>query len=401
MRTTDWAKTWKVVELGELCDVQIGGTPSRKQPEYWGGPNLWTSISDLDSEVVTETKEHITDLGIVNSNVKLVKAGTLLMSFKLTIGKLAFASLGLYTNEAIVALPIRDHTILDKRFLYWALRIVPLDTEGDLAVKGKTLNKGKISRIRIPLPPLHEQRRIVARIEELTERIDEARRLRGTAVNETERLMEAASAKVFQRAEEEGYDVYPLREMIEVSGGGTPSKKVAGYWNGTIPWVSPKDMKAHVIENTVDCITKEGAENSAVNLIKQGSVLVVFRSGILAHTVPVAINAVDVTINQDMKALIPNSSLLPEYLLWWLKGNQRTILANCVKRGATVHSIEGSRFFDMMIPIPEISTQRHIIQYLESVQAKENQLRSLQEKTHVELDSLSQAILAKAFRGEL
>ena len=106
---------WQEVTLGEICSIEIGGTPSRSDERYWwkSGSNSirlpWVSISDMKGKVITDTKESITEIGASQSNCKHVAKGTLLMSFKLTIGRLAFAGRDLYTNEAISAIkPIRD-----------------------------------------------------------------------------------------------------------------------------------------------------------------------------------------------------------------------------------------------------------------------------------------------------
>lgn len=165
---------YKLVELSKLCDIQIGKTPDRKISEYWGVGFPWVSISDLKSKVVTTTKEQITKNAVEEKNCKLVKKGTLLMSFKLSIGKLAFAGCDLYTNEAIVALNIKEEVELSKDYLYYALNFVPLLNDARIAVKGKTLNQKSLNKIKIPLlDTLEEQRRIanlLSKIENLLEK---------------------------------------------------------------------------------------------------------------------------------------------------------------------------------------------------------------------------------------
>ena len=103
-----------------------------------------------------------------------------------------------------------------------------------------------------------------------------------------------------------------LNNLGEWSGGGTPSKARNDFWeNGTIPWVSPKDMKRLLIDESIDSITDLALGESAAKLIPEESVLMVTRSGILEHTFPVSLNTVPVTVNQDLKALTPHSSITP------------------------------------------------------------------------------------------
>jgi type I restriction enzyme M protein len=150
-------------KLGEVCEVLIGGTPSRKNNEYFGGNNLWVSISEMDGSMILDTKEKITDLGIKNSNVKLIPKGTTLLSFKLSIGKTALAGKDLYTNEAVAGLIPKDPNKLSNRYLYqlFNVKFVPLDRDGFNAF-GKSLNSNYLkNEVIIPLAPPDIQVEIV------------------------------------------------------------------------------------------------------------------------------------------------------------------------------------------------------------------------------------------------
>lgn len=163
-RFPDFNGEWVRVKFEKILRIEIGGTPSRSNPQYWDDQkqtqNRWLSIADLKGNKISNTKEYISDLGVKNSNVSLVPAGTVVMSFKLTIGRRALLEADSYTNEAICALLIKDTEILDKIYLFYALEIVDFDQEIDQAVKGKTLNKAKLKRLRLNLPPLKEQQKI-------------------------------------------------------------------------------------------------------------------------------------------------------------------------------------------------------------------------------------------------
>ena len=155
--------------VGEMCEVLIGGTPSRNNPNYFTGENLWVSISEMRGQVITDTKEKITDEAVKNSNVKLVRAGTTLLSFKLSIGKTAIAGEDLYTNEAIAALvPKNPSEILDK-YLFWLFTgsLIDLKNVGDKAF-GKSLNSTYLKEnVNIPIPPVEVQQQIIDACEEI------------------------------------------------------------------------------------------------------------------------------------------------------------------------------------------------------------------------------------------
>ncbi|MDP9349754.1 MAG: restriction endonuclease subunit S, partial [Gemmatimonadota bacterium] len=162
-----------------------------------------------------------------------------------------------------------------------------------------------------------------------------------------------------------------MGDLGEWVGGGTPSKQEAAYWtHGTVPWVSPKDMKTPVILETEDRITEAAVQNSATRLIPPGSVLVVTRSGILQRTVPVAVNQVAVTLNQDLKALVPNGLVLPQFVADYIRSRELEILTQCSKAGTTVASIDFDRLKSYPVPLPPLSEQRRIVTKIEELQAR-------------------------------
>ena len=160
--------------------------------------------------------------------------------------------------------------------------------------------------------------------------------------------------------------VEKLKFFAKFVSGGTPSKDEPMYWGGDIPWVSPKDMKQALIRDTEDSITSEGLRSSPCTLIPPNSVLTVVRSGILQHTIPVAINTVPVTLNQDMRALIPDRRVDSRYLAYQIEGCQKELREEWVKQGATVESIEHQRMIDSRLAVPSPDEQQSIADYLDA-----------------------------------
>jgi type I restriction enzyme S subunit len=192
------------------------------------------------------------------------------------------------------------------------------------------------------------------------------------------------------------------------SGGGTPSKSNSSFWDGNIPWVSPKDMKVAKIKDTIDHITPEAVENSAAKIIPPNSVLIVTRSGILAHSFPVAITDREVTINQDLKALTPEKGINPEYVAWVLNAFQQDVLNKCSKDGTTVHSIEMPRFMAYQIPIAPTNEQKRVVDKVEELisQVEEGErclslVAPIADRALGLANSLRVSILKKAFSGRL
>lgn len=157
-----------------------------------------------------------------------------------------------------------------------------------------------------------------------------------------------------------------LKYVCQAVGGGTPDKGRPEYWGGDIPWVSPKDMKTNRIVDTEDHISEEGLQNSATQIVPSNAVLIVMRSGILRHSIPVAINTLPVALNQDMRALLPDERLEPKYLAWFIEGLQDRLLKSWSKVGATVESLESDLVGDTLVPIPPKSEQLAIIRLLDA-----------------------------------
>lgn len=170
-----------IVQLGGpngVCNILIGGTPSRKNIEYYNnGTNLWVSISEMNGQVIYDTKEKITDDAVKHSNVKLIPAGTTLLSFKLSIGKTAIAGKDLYTNEAIAGLIPKDLKKVENKYLFYLFngQLIDLSTSGNKAF-GKSLNSTYLnSELVIPLPPLSIQQQIVKECEAIDEEYNSSR----------------------------------------------------------------------------------------------------------------------------------------------------------------------------------------------------------------------------------
>ena len=148
------------VEISKVIDIELGKTPSRNNTDYWNGENTWITIADMTQKYIEESKEKITDIAIKNTKIKKVPQNTVIMSFKLSIGKRAITKAEVYTNEAIAAFHIKDLKSLIPEYLYYALESVDFLRYTDKAVKGKTLNKEKLKKIRIPISSLLAQLKI-------------------------------------------------------------------------------------------------------------------------------------------------------------------------------------------------------------------------------------------------
>ena len=263
-----------------------------------------------------------------------------------------------------------------------------------------------------PLPPLSEQQRIVERIEELFAKLDEAK----------ERLQEVADSFAVRKAailhkaftgeltkqwrrengvSDESWEEKKLGEVGSWLGGGTPSTSREEYWeNGNILWITSKDMKSTVIEDTLMKVNEIGVKNSSANYIEKPALLVVMRSGILRRTFPVAMVKKPFTVNQDLKAIIPDEDDL-EFLYWMLLSNEQRILNACMKNGTTVESINSNALKDLTFKCPTLPEQHEIVRLIDDLLARERAAQQAAEQALASIDLMKKSILARAFRGEL
>jgi type I restriction enzyme S subunit len=172
-----------------------------------------------------------------------------------------------------------------------------------------------------------------------------------------------------------------LGDVVRVRHGGTPSKSNLTFWIGDIPWVSPKDFSGPNLRAPLDFISEDAVLLSAASVVPAGTILAVARSGVLAHSFPVALADRSLSFNQDIKALIPDQRKIdPRFLHHFLRSAERDIVHRGVKRGATVHSLQAGFLEGLSLRLPPLEEQRRIVDVLDRA-AKVRRLRRQAQET--------------------
>ncbi|MDT0576498.1 restriction endonuclease subunit S [Croceicoccus sp. F390] len=370
---------WRRAALGELCHIAIGGTPSRAKPEYWaadGNGHPWVAISDMREAVIRRTKERITEAGVANSNVKHVASGTVLMSFKLTIGRVAIAGADLFTNEAIAAfLPIEG---LDKSFLpYWLAHIVA-NADTDQAIKGATLNKKKLAALSGDLPPLDEQRRIA----EVLRSVDEAIVAKSLVVEQTRTVLSKARDALLQ-AETSGigqmHEGWRLATLGEVSLG--KGEYGANVSKRDFDAMLPRYVRITDIANDGELIATSLAsitlEDAAGYMLEDGD-LVFARSGATVGKTflydprygPCAYAGYLIRFKIDREKADPffvRSAVQTSHYWEWINTNQRA---------QAQPNVNAKEYASFPIALPPLEQQQEIVETLRSLQESANQAKA-------------------------
>ena len=162
-------------KLEDIFDLQMGKTPSRNNSEYWNTcDNKWISIGDLTQagKYVTDTKEYLSDVAVEESGIKIIPANTVVMSFKLSIGKTAITSEDMYSNEAVMAFHDKQVVDLMPEYIYYMFKYKDWDEGTNKAVMGKTLNKATLSKVEIEVCPLEKQKEIVELLDKVSTVLD-------------------------------------------------------------------------------------------------------------------------------------------------------------------------------------------------------------------------------------
>jgi type I restriction enzyme S subunit len=190
-----------------------------------------------------------------------------------------------------------------------------------------------------------------------------------------------------------------LKDCCTFYSGGTPTKSKAEYWKGNIPWFSPKDIKKFELSTSQDCISQLAIDSSTTRLVEARTLLVVGRSGVLAHTLPIGITQQTSTFNQDIKAIVPSSNFYPEYVAYYLMANQQKILKEGVKRGPTVHSLISDFIEELEIPLLAFEQQRLIATQLKNQLAEVETVRKAVQAQWEEVQQLKSKALESVLAG--
>lgn len=303
----------RIVKLGDLCDIVIGRTPARKEQKFWGGDIPWLSITDMNQGTsITRTKEKITEAGARNG--KLVPPGTVLFSFKLSIGKVGIAKIPLYTNEAIVSLPIKDTSMILPEYLMRFLEACNFDLQGNRAAMGKTLNKKSLHEIEISVPSIRRQLEIVAILSKI-KKIQETRKRQLAALDE---LASSLFVKYFGHPSlSPKYKTVSIGDICKVVTGNSPSKKDINNYGNVIEWVKSDNLGGLHPSKAKEYLSEQGKDKGRV--APPGSILVTCIAGSRNSIGKCSLVDREITFNQQINAIYPSNNILSDFLYYQIK----------------------------------------------------------------------------------
>ena len=386
----DLPQTWHLVPLGDVvrthsCDSKLikGKLPDAP------GEGLFPAYSASGQDVWVSKANHEGDAVIVSA------VGA-------RCGK-CFRAAGKWSAIANTHVVWPDKKVLDADFLWRAINNENFWIRGQSAQPYVQVSATK-SRL-IPLPPLPEQKKIAHILSTVQRAIEAQERIIQTTIELKKSLMHKLFTEglrgVPQKQTEiglvpESWEVVRLSDVCRFQSGGTPSKQNPEFWQGTIPWVSPKDMKRPRLDDVTDHISQEALESGS-KLAPAGSVFVVVRGMILAKTVPVALATVPMAINQDMKAIISGPKLRSDFLLYALESLRDNLFKKVGRSGHGTCTLMGHEVAAFKIPLPDMESQEEIAWAIQNLERK----KELHEQKRTFLQDLFRTLLHELMTAKI
>ena len=373
----------KKVKLGEVCEIRIGKTPNRSQTLYWGGDYPWLSISDMKGKILCTTKEKITQEAVQKEKMQIVSKGTVVMSFKLSIGKVGILAENMYTNEAIANFVVKNNKMLFNEYLYYALQGINFDSLTDRAVMGKTLNKAKLNNLSIVYNEPFMQQQIVLRLDGVNKLIES----RKQQLSELSKLVKSRFNEMFGSKK---FDKVSISELVDDRI--ETAKKIFDQ-HDTIKYIdiSSIDNKNYKMTGFQEYMLDQ-APSRAQQHIRKGDIVV---STVRPNLKNIAMTELD---DEDLVAssgfcVLRALKCLPEYLFAIICSDRFTNKMANIVTGANYPAIKSSDIMNYIVPLPPIQLQNEFADFVTQVDKSQLAIQ----KSLEELETLKKSLMQEYF----
>lgn len=360
---------WEIKKLGEVCEVIGGSTPKTNESTYWDGDYFWVTPAELDgTKLISSTKRTITEAGVKSAHLQLLPAGTVLLSSRAPIGKVAITTVPMYCNQGFKNLICSDK--LYNCYAYWFLHANTeyLNALGTGATF-KEISKKVVEQIPIPVPPLPVQEQIVSELDLLSGIIEKKRE----QLKELDALAQSIFYDMFGDpiTNEKGWEVKKLGEVCKTTSGGTPSKGKSNYYDGgTIPWLRSGEVNKMYIYDTELFITEEGLENSSAKWFPEDTVVIAMYGATVGQ---VGILRKRMTTNQAICGVLPNETFIPIYLFHFLQSNKEEYIK--MASGGAQPNISQNIIRDTTIITPPLPLQHQFASKIETIERQKELIK--------------------------
>ena len=447
--SSDLPPGWVWTTLGEIAELVGGGTPSRTTPDFFTGDIVWLTPTEIPKDrisVVSHSKERITAEGLRKSSARLVPKGTVLMTSRASIGFVAIAGTAVTTNQGFANF-ICEEGVYNFYLAYWLWASADFFEQQATGTTFKEIIKSKLRSFALPLPPLPEQRRIVAEIEKQFTRLDAGvvalKRVQANLKRYRASVLKAACegrlapqnpsdgpahrllARILSERRSKWEAEHPGKKYVEPAApvtdglpelpvgwcwariggifdvpiGGTPSRSKAEYWGGDNLWVSSGEVAFNRIRSTREQITRTGLNNSNAKLHPPGTVLLAM-IGEGKTRGQAAILEAAATTNQNIASLlVSETQILPEWIFYWLQSRYEETRKS--GSGGMQYALNSGRIKDFHCPLPPIPEQHRIVAEVERRLSVVAAMEATVAANLARAGRLRQAVLKRAIEGRL
>lgn len=397
---------WATVALSEVATVVNGGTPKSKVANYWGGDVQWLTPKDMgqmDGREISETPRTITQAGLKGSSARLVPAGSVILSTRAPIGHLAMNTVPMAFNQGCRGIIPSEK--LDPVYLYHFLDMSrDLLNELGSGTTFKELSGTNLKSVEIPLPPLEEQQRIVAVLDEAFEGLAHARAHAEANLQNAWELFDGATAKAFSSDEYLSGEETSLAKIVSFHNGdrGKNYPNKHEYVQSGIPWINTGHIEpdGSLNQSRMNFITEEKFEQLGGGKIQPGDLVFCLRGATIGKTAfvdPFKVGA----IASSLMIIRPSRTIDGRFLYYYLTGERGKTEIERFIGGAAQPNLAGGSVGQFKIILPSIEVQEVIASNLNRVRNYCKELSELYSTKLQDIDNLRQSLLQQAFAGEL
>lgn len=360
---------WTYKKFFEVFDLQMGKTPSRDNPLYWKGQNTWVSISDLQHKYIDSSKEKITDMAVSESNIKIVRKGTVIMSFKLSVGRCAIATKDLFTNEAIMSFTPIEEGVVSPDYIYYYLKGYKW-IGANKAVMGMTLNKRSISTNVFAYPPLSEQQRIVSELDLLSGIIEKKK----AQLKEYDALAQSIFYDMFGDpvTNEKGWEVKKLGEVCGKITDGTHNSPI-NTEKGDYLYITAKNIKRDgIILDNITYVSADVHKSIYERCNPQYGDILYIKDGITTGIATINTLKEEFSLLSSVALLRPKECLINYYLKSVLNMPSQYTNIRESMGGAAITRLTIAKINVIKIPLPPLSLQQSFASKIEAIERQKS-----------------------------
>ena len=359
------------VKLEEICTIVSGGTPSRSKSDYWNNGNIpWIKIKDMKSKYIDSAEEFITEEGLNNSSTKMLKSDTILYSIFATLGEVGILKIDACTNQAIAGLSLKEDSNILKEYLYYYLKSKKKDVNNlGRGVAQNNINLSLLRKFRIPVIPLHQQKKIIEVLDNVSSTINNYER----ELALLDELVKARFVEMFGDPIENTYS-FPILKLGELSElitkGASPSWQGYSYTEDSTQtlFVTSENVREGYMDfSSIKYVEDAFNEKQKRSMIQKGDYLINIVGASIGRA---AQFNMDCKANMNQAAAlvrIKDNTISDNYLLYYLNSDKAQMMYNSMKSDTGRANLSLQDIANLEILVPDLTLQVKFASFVEEI----------------------------------